>query len=88
MAGKNGEAYNIASEENEITLNDLAEMIAKECNVKVIYDIPSEIEKAGYSTATKATMTNRKALLDMTWQANFAIGASIAKTINILTHLL
>ena len=88
MSGKNGEAYNIASEKNEITLKDLAEMISRECNVKVIYDIPSEIEKAGYSTATKATMTSGKALLDMTWQTNFAIDRGIAETINILTHLL
>ena len=86
LCGKNGEAYNIASEKNEITLKDLAEMISRECNVKVIYDIPSEIEKAGYSTATKATMTNYKAESDMKWRTIFSISAGISKTLKILSR--
>ena len=82
--GRDGEAYNIASEENEITLKDLAEMIAIKCDVKVIYDIPDEIEKTGYSTATKATMTSYKAKNEMNWQALFPILNGIHRTLNIL----
>ncbi len=85
--GKDGEAYNIASEANETTLRDLAEMIATKCNVKVVYDIPDETEKAGYSTATKATMTSRKAQEDMNWNAIFSINKGISKTIEIIHAL-
>ena len=62
-------------------------MIATKCNVKVVYDIPDETEKAGYSTATKATMTSRKAQEDMNWNAIFSINKGISKTIEIIHAL-
>ena len=87
LNGLDGEAYNIASEENEITLKNLAEMIATNCGVKVIYDIPDEIEKAGYSTATKATMKSDKAKREMNWQTKFSIAKGINRTIEIIHSL-
>ena len=84
LNGLDGEAYNIASEENEITLKNLAEMIATNCSVKVIYDIPDEIEKAGYSTATKATMTSDKIRTTMKWKTKFSINNGITRTLNVL----
>ena len=62
-------------------------MIARECNVKVIYDIPSEIEKAGYSTATKAIMTAGKLKMDIKWEAVFHLDESISETLRIINGL-
>lgn len=56
FCGKNMQAYNIADEESNISLKDLAEYLAKMAGVNVIYDIPGEKEKTGYSTATKAML--------------------------------
>lgn len=84
LNGLDGEAYNIASEENEITLKNLAEMIATNCGVRVVYDIPDEIEKAGYSTATKATMTSDKIRTTMKWKTKFSINNGITRTLNVL----
>ena len=84
LNGEDGEAYNIASDNNEITLKNLAALIANQCNVQVIYDIPSETEKAGYSTATKATMTSNKANHDLGWQALFSVESGIKRTIRIM----
>ena len=87
LNGLDGEAYNIASKENEITLKNLAEMIATNCGVKVVYDIPDEAEKAGYSTATKATMKSDKAKREMNWQTKFSIAKGINRTIEIIHSL-
>lgn len=56
FCGKNMQTYNIADEESDISLKDLAECLAKTAGVSVRYDIPDEKEKAGYSTATKAML--------------------------------
>ncbi len=52
--GENATAYNISSNSSDVTLKELANLIAVENNVKVIFELPDETEKAGYSTATKA----------------------------------
>ena len=84
ISGKDGEAYNIASTENEITLRDLAGMIAKTSGVKIVFELPDETEKAGYSTATKATMTDGKARREMNWNARFSVRDGIDRTLKIL----
>lgn len=54
--GTDGEAYNISDVKSEITLKNLAEMLAEMGHTKVVFDLPEESERQGYSTATKALM--------------------------------
>ena len=54
MKGKCGEAYNIADVKSDVMLKDLAGIIANISGGKVIFELPDEIEAAGYSKATKA----------------------------------
>lgn len=58
--GQNGEAYNIASDLGNWYMKELAEMAADTVGRKVVFDLPDESEKAGFSTATKAILDNRK----------------------------
>ena len=58
--GENGEAYNVSDDTYDITLKDLASTIAKQVGKEVIFDLPSEEERKGYSTATKAIMVSDK----------------------------
>ena len=58
--GKCGEAYNIADEASDITLKDLAAIISEYAGKKVIFELPDEIEAAGYSKATKARLNSNK----------------------------
>ncbi len=81
--GKNGEAYNIADEKSDITLKELAQLIAQKSNTKVIFDLPSEIEKAGFSKATKAILDSSK-LQELGWTALYNIEQGIDHTISIL----
>lgn len=48
-----GEAYNIADETSDITLKDLANIITDYVGKKVVFELPDQIEAAGYSKATK-----------------------------------
>ena len=83
LKGTCGEAYNIADEQSDIKLKDLAELIAKKSNSKVIFEIPDALEKDGYSKATKARLDSRK-LNKLGWKALYSIDEGIENTINIL----
>ena len=54
LKGTNGEAYNIADEGSNVTIKELAEMIAKIGGKKVIIDLPSDVEKNGFNVVSKA----------------------------------
>ena len=84
LYGKSGEAYNIAGSESDITLKDLAELIAVQVNKKVKFEIPHAIEAKGYSTATRATLCTEKLSL-LGWHSKYSIEKGITDTIDILS---
>lgn len=86
LCGESGEAYNIADENSDIMLRDLAAIIAKMNGKEVIFEIPDAIEAAGYSTATKARLNGRK-LHDLGWSSQYNIQCGIERTITILRSL-
>lgn len=57
LKGTNGEAYNIADEGSNVTIKELAEMIAKIGGKKVIIDLPSDVEKNGFNVVSKAVFS-------------------------------
>lgn len=86
LAGKSGEAYNIAEEHSDIMLKDLAAIIAEIKGKKVVYEIPDAVESAGYSKATKARLDGRK-LQELGWKPKYTIKIGIERTIRILETL-
>ena len=85
ISGENGHAYNIASKTGNITLKELANQIADIAGVKVIFELPDAVEKAGYSTATKAIMSGEK-LKALGWDAKYSIQEGMHRTIEQLTR--
>jgi nucleoside-diphosphate-sugar epimerase len=83
LKGNTGEAYNVADVESDITLKDLAGIIADYSGKKVIFEIPDELEKAGYSTANVARLDSAK-LKEIGWNAKYDIKSGIKRTIDIL----
>ena len=83
LEGKCGEAYNIADEESDIMLKDLAGLIAEDAGKKVVFDLPDETERAGYSTATKARLDGSK-LKALGWAPEYDIAGGMARTLKIL----
>lgn len=81
--GKNCNSYNIADERSNITLKDLAEYIAQITKTKVIFDIPDEIERKGYSKAQKAILNPQK-IQELGWKSQFTLEKGINNTIKLL----
>lgn len=83
LKGIAGEAYNIADDASDIMLKDLAAIIADYTGKKVVFDIPNEIESAGYSKATKARLDSEK-LKKLGWNAKYDIKSGVERTIDVL----
>ena len=83
LYGKCGEAYNICGDKSDITLKDLAGILAGIANTKVIFELPDEIEKRGYSTASKAILDNSK-LKSLGWVSEYDIETGLRKTVEEL----
>lgn len=87
LYGEDGQAYNVSADESDITLKHLAELIATKANTKVVYELPDEVEQAGYSKATKALMKNDK-LKQLNWRSMYNIRTGICETMDILKDIL
>lgn len=83
--GVSGEAYNIADDTSNITIRELAEMVAEIGGRKVVLDIPSDIEKAGYNPVTKSTFSTQK-LQQLGWSVSGSMKDKMKETIEILRN--
>ncbi len=81
--GQCGEAYNIADSASDITLRDLATIIAGCVGRKVVFELPDATEQAGYSTATKAIMDSEK-IKTLGWRAAYTMQTGLERTLKIL----
>ncbi|MCQ2163633.1 MAG: NAD-dependent epimerase/dehydratase family protein [Bacteroidales bacterium] len=60
LKGGNCQAYNIADETSNISIKELAEIIAEFGKKKVIIDAPSELEKKGFNVVTKSIFSTKQ----------------------------
>lgn len=58
--GESGGAYNVADEKFNVRLRDFAKVCAEVVGREVVFELPSEVEKQGFSKATKALMDSEK----------------------------
>lgn len=86
LKGENGQAYNIADISGDTTLKDLAQTIADYCGTKLKFEIPDDVEKAGYTTATIARLDGTK-LRKLGWKPHYTIKDGVIRTIDILRNL-
>ena len=80
--GENGVAYNISNEECDVRLKDFAGLCATWANKEVVFDIPSEVERKGYSVAMKAILDNSK-IKAIGWKPNYNIENALTRTCSI-----
>ena len=81
--GTCGEAYNVADEKSDIQLKDLAELVAGYSGTKVVFDLPTEKEAAGFSKATVARLDSAK-LKSLGWTPMYDIKSGVFETINFI----
>ncbi len=63
VKGNNGEAYTIANEESNITIGNMAKMVANEIaggEIKVVFDIPEDAKTYGYAPDVQMRLSSQK----------------------------
>lgn len=83
LKGQDGEAYNISNLDTNVHLKDFANQCAFYNNRKVLFDLPSEAEKKGFSIASTAILVNNK-LLSLGFDPKYNFEEAIRRTIEIL----
>ncbi len=86
LDGECGGAYNVVSDASDIMLKDLAKIIADYVGKKVIFELPDETEREGYSKATKATLNSDK-IKKTGWKPLFDIETGLHHTIDVLRSI-
>lgn len=82
VKGDCGSAYNIANDEI-ISLREFAKILADINNKKVVFELPSKTEQAGYSVVVRALLDSTK-LKSIGWQAKYNAEDGLKRTVNIL----
>ena len=83
LKGENGQAYNIADGKSNISIRDLAEIIAKNNGKEVVIDVPDADEKIGFNPVKKSIFSTEK-LESLGWAAKTPINDGISHTIEEL----
>lgn len=83
LHGENGIAYNISNEACNVHLKDFAQLCAQQTGKNVVFDLPSEKERKGFSIAVNAILDNT--LLKATgFIPRYSMHDAVERTINIL----
>ena len=80
LKGQNHEAYNVADEKSCVTIRELAEIIANIGGGRVVFNLPSDIEKKGFSVIPKAVFDTSKLEL-LGWKPQYELHAALVETI-------
>lgn len=83
LKAPNGEAYNIADNRTDVSIRTLAELISNARDRKIIFDIPNDIEKKGFSRVTHAVLSGEK-LRKLGWKPIWNLEEGIKSTLDIL----
>ena len=76
-------AYNIANRHSNVTICGMAETTAAIAGTSVIFDIPDDDEKKGFSVSQDA-MLNEEKLLALGWTPRYTLEDGLKRTIRIL----
>lgn len=81
--GANGVAYNISNEACNVRLKDFAATCAQYANKQVVFDLPSEAERKGFSVATIAVLSNLR-LKQIGYTPRYSFPNAVERTLRIL----
>lgn len=81
LKGENCQAYNIADDDSNVSIRELAEMIAGYSGKKVVIDVPDAVESKGFNVVSRSVFCNEK-LKGLGWTPNCTIEQGIRKTID------
>ena len=82
--GEVGAAYNISNESCNVHLKDFAQACADAVKKQVVFCLPSEVERKGYSVAMNAVLDNSR-LKELGFRPSYDFKNAIERTISILS---
>ena len=85
LLGNNGEAYNIAGDD-DIELREIAAILAKIAGTSLKFDLPTENEKKGFSTADVALLETGK-LKKLGWRNQHSMDSGLKRTVDMLYNI-
>ena len=83
--GESGKAYNLSNKACDVRLKDFAGACALWAGKNVVFDLPSETERKGYSIAMQAILDNTR-LLSVGYFPLYSFKNAIHRTLNILAN--
>ena len=84
--GEAGEAYNISNVDSCCTIRELAEAISSCSGMEVVFENPSDKEKAGYNQMENSVL-NAKKLEGLGWKGCFNLKAGVKHTFDSLQKI-
>lgn len=79
LRGEAGEAYNVSDAANTVSVREYAELLAEIGGVHVVFDLPPETERSGYSKVTRAILRGDK-LKAIGWQPLYSVKEGLRRT--------
>ena len=83
LRGEAAQAYNIANPDCAVSIRAYAETLARAAGVQVVFDLPPEEERRGYSAVTRAVLRSEK-LMRLGWQVRYGLEDGLARTLKII----
>lgn len=84
--GQSGEAYNVSNDQSVATIAEVAGTVAKICGTQVIFDIPDEIERRGFSRPQNCVLDNSR-LRSLGFRGKYSLEDGLRSTMNIIREL-
>ena len=83
IKGENKNAYNVSDKKFDVTLKEFASIVADYSNNKVVFDVPTDIEKKGQSN-TQRVILNGEKIKKIGFEVKKDIKERIIETIDIM----
>ncbi len=85
IKGKIGQPYNIADPAYQMTISEFAKTAAAAGNCNVVFNLPSDTEKRGYSSVKRAVLKS-DLIQKLGWKPRQLSGSKIERSVNILKN--
>jgi len=85
LHGVMGTAYNVSVEDCNVHLKDFASLCAAAAGKTVVFNLPDEVERKGFSIATQAILDN-SLIKSIGWSPRYTLKDAVQRTIDILKN--
>ena len=84
--GQSGEVYNVANENSVATIAEVAQTIAGITGRQIVFDLPDEIEKKGFSRPQNCVLNTDK-IKELGWEGKYDLKSGLKETIDVMFGL-